>query len=109
MNFIKVCRIEVDVVRKSLLLLLLASLLFLISCSKLGNDGKDSDKTSKGTFPQTGIKAEEGADRRIVSVMINNNREARPQPGLSQSDTVFEMIAEGNKTRLLEFLKSAQL
>src|SRR5690625_285391 len=108
MNFIKVCRIEVDVVRKSLLLLLLASLLFLISCSKLGNDGKDSDKTSKGTFPLTGIKAEEGADRRIVSVMINNHPAARPQSGLSQADIVFEMLAEGNMTRFLAFFQSEQ-
>ena len=95
-------------VRKSLLLLLLASLLFLVSCSMLGNDGKDSDQTSKNTFPLTGINTDEGADRRIVGVMINNHPAARPQSGLSQADIVFEMLAEGNMTRFLAFFQSEQ-
>src|SRR5690625_7277432 len=74
----------------------------------LGNDGKDSDQTSKNTFPLTGINTDEGADRRIVGVMINNHPAARPQSGLSQADIVFEMLAEGNMTRFLAFFQSEQ-
>src|SRR5690625_550991 len=74
----------------------------------LGNDGKDSDQTSKNTFPLTGINTDEGANRRAVGVMINNHPSARPQSGLSQADIVFEMLAEASITRFLALFQSEQ-
>lgn len=99
-----------DVVKKYLPLLLLASLALFIGCSKTSNDGKDIEQTSKNsdTFPLTGIKADEGADRRIVGVMVNNHPAARPQSGLSQADIIFELLAEGEMTRFLAFFQSEQ-
>jgi hypothetical protein len=39
--------------------------------------------------------------RRPMAVMIENSEDARPQSGLSQSDVVFEAVAEGGITRFM--------
>jgi hypothetical protein len=57
-------------------------------------------------FPLTGERAEEVADNRVVSVMVNNHRKARPQSGLSQADIVYEVLAEGQITRFLALFHS---
>lgn len=57
-------------------------------------------------YPFTGIGTEEEVTNRIVSVMINNHPSARPQTGLSQADIVFEILAEGQVTRLLALFHS---
>ena len=41
--------------------------------------------------------------RRPLAVMIENSPDARPQSGLSQSDIVFEAVAEGGVTRFMAF------
>src|SRR5699024_9211741 len=60
----------------------------------------------KNTFPLTGIHTDQHVDNRIVSVMGNNHRKARPQSGLSKADIVFEILAEGQITRLLAIYQS---
>ncbi|WP_163539183.1 DUF3048 domain-containing protein [Gracilibacillus sp. YIM 98692] len=57
-------------------------------------------------YPLTGLEAEEEATNRIVAVMVNNHPKARPQTGLSQADLVFEILAEGNITRLMAMYQS---
>jgi hypothetical protein len=41
--------------------------------------------------------------KRPLAVMIENTPDSRPQSGLSQSDIVFEAVAEGGITRFLAF------
>ncbi|MBO1911003.1 DUF3048 domain-containing protein, partial [Microvirga sp. 3-52] len=41
-----------------------------------------------------------------VAVTINNHPLARPQSGLSEADIVYELITEGNVTRLLALFQS---
>src|SRR5690625_595927 len=59
-------------------------------------------------YPLTGIEANEPIDHRIVSVMVNNHVQARPQSGLSKADIVFEILAEGDITRFLALFHSEQ-
>ena len=56
--------------------------------------------------PFSGRPLEEEAKNRPVLVTINNQVEARPQSGLSSADVVYEMLAEGDVTRLLALFQS---
>ncbi|UJL47251.1 DUF3048 domain-containing protein [Virgibacillus sp. NKC19-16] len=67
------------------------------------DEGSDE---SENVFPLTGIETDKKVNDRIVSVMVNNHDSARPQSGLSKADIVFEILAEGNITRLLAFYQS---
>lgn len=58
-------------------------------------------------YPLTGEKTTEKPTQRAVGVMVNNHKKARPQTGLSEADIVFEMLAEGNITRLLAIFQSS--
>ncbi|SDC09589.1 Protein of unknown function [Pelagirhabdus alkalitolerans] len=95
--------------------------LFLIGCSNNDTDatGQDLDHRSvdkdpvesidlgsEYMYPLTGMGTDEEPNNRIVSVMVNNHPEARPQSGLSQADMVFEILSEGNTTRLLAMFQS---
>lgn len=91
-----------------------------MACSKDDDQAKENETTEneiedneteevpKNTYPLTGIATNEGADQRIVSVMVNNHRKARPQSGLSKADIVFEILAEGDVTRFLALYQSEQ-
>lgn len=50
----------------------------------------------------------EANKRPVISVMIENSKDARPQSGLSQAGVVFEAIAEGGITRLLALYQDQQ-
>lgn len=56
--------------------------------------------------PFSGKPLEQEATNRPVLVTINNQVEARPQSGLSSADVVYEMLAEGDITRLLALFQS---
>lgn len=56
--------------------------------------------------PFTGIQSEEKITQRPVLVTINNHPLARPQSGISEADIVYELVAEGNVTRLLALFQS---
>lgn len=44
---------------------------------------------------------EENVSRRPVAIVINNLRQALPQSGIGQADILYEVLAEGNITRLV--------
>jgi len=60
----------------------------------------------KYQLPFTGEMVAEEPNQRPVLVTINNQQEARPQSGLNAADIVFEMLAEGEGTRLLALYQS---
>ncbi|WP_106406335.1 DUF3048 domain-containing protein [Bacillus marinisedimentorum] len=62
----------------------------------------------KHTFPLTGIGTDEEIGTRPVAVMVNNHPKARPQSGLHKADVVYEVLAEGDITRLLAVFQSEQ-
>jgi len=87
---------------------ILMVLLLLSACS---NDETEENKGASeegGLFPLTGMETDEGVNNRIVGVMVNNHPKARPQTGLSKADIVFEMLTEGDITRLLALYQSEQ-
>lgn len=59
--------------------------------------------------PLTGEAIDQPLDNRIIAVMVNNHPKARPQSGLSVADIVFEILAEGNITRLMAMFHSQVL
>ena len=56
--------------------------------------------------PFTGEPVKEEVTARPVIVTINNHINARPQSGISYADVIYEMLAEGNITRLLALYQS---
>ena len=70
-----------------------------------GQNGEDSaPKTEE--CPLNGklyskAQREKWETRRPLGIMIQNNLEARPQSGISTSDIIHEMVAEGGITRFL--------
>ena len=48
-----------------------------------------------------GVENEEDIKHRPIAVMIDNERNARPQSGITEADIVFEMPVEGNITRYM--------
>ncbi|KUP09956.1 lipoprotein YerB [Bacillus coahuilensis m2-6] len=58
------------------------------------------------TYPLTGLKVDEAATNRPIAVTVNNHPKARPQSGLHKADIVYEMLAEGDVTRLVAVYQS---
>ncbi|WP_159888179.1 DUF3048 domain-containing protein [Paenibacillus puerhi] len=56
--------------------------------------------------PLTGVESEDRKEARTVMVVVNNAPQARPQSGLMQADLLFEVLAEGEITRLIAFFQS---
>ncbi len=56
--------------------------------------------------PFTGLGSPVKLEQRPIMVMINNAPPARPQSGLNQADLVYEVLAEGEMTRLLAVFHS---
>ena len=56
--------------------------------------------------PFSGERSEDEFTNRPVIVTINNHPKARPQSGIASADIVYEMVAEGNITRLLALYQS---
>jgi hypothetical protein len=55
----------------------------------------------------TGLRIYEGyAVRRPLAVVINNIRASLPQSGISSADIIYEMLAEGDVTRLVAIFQS---
>ncbi|MDC3414192.1 DUF3048 domain-containing protein [Aquibacillus sp. 3ASR75-11] len=108
-------------------LFLLFLLIFLVACSNEeeatsnNEEQKEQDNTTEQTeqieepkqepefenvYPLTGIRTNDPVNDRIVSVMVNNATQARPQTGLTKADIVFEILAEGPITRFIAFFQS---
>ncbi|WP_370452260.1 DUF3048 domain-containing protein [Cohnella sp. AR92] len=112
-------------VRISILLALAASLLILPACGG-GNKAAEATPSAESSesasasasasenptaaflAPLTGLPSEQTVTKRPLTVMINNFAAARPQSGLSQADTVWEVLAEGGITRLVAVFQSKE-
>lgn len=49
---------------------------------------------------------EEYLDRRPIAVVINNLRDAQPQSGIASADIIYEVLSEGDITRLVGIFQS---
>ncbi|MGE7838767.1 DUF3048 domain-containing protein [Viridibacillus arvi] len=105
--------------KKKLMVGLLVLGVLIVGCSKDKEEKevkKEPEKTEvqaeaeveKKTYftPFTGLEVEQKPKMRPVMVTINNHPQARPQSGLTSADLVYEMVAEGNITRLLAVFQS---
>lgn len=69
----------------------------------------EEDLTGKAKNPLTGLYiAEEEAKKRPVAVTINNLHKALPQSGIGEADIIYEVLAEGEITRLVAIFQSLQ-
>lgn len=109
---------------KRYILLVMLSMLVFVGCSndedaeRQVTDHSKNDTTEqerepieveeKERFPLTGIETDEVPTQRFINVMVNNHPRARPQSGLSQADMVFEILSEGQTTRLMAMFHSEQ-
>ncbi len=67
----------------------------------------EEDLTGKAIDTLTGLYIdEEAAARRPIAVVINNLHKAKPQSGIAQADLIYEVLAEGDITRLVALFKS---
>ena len=102
-------------------LFMIALLLMITGCSKDKENTAESEDsiidenspeeadevvTLPYAAPFSGERAEQEFTNRPVLVTINNHPKARPQSGLTSADIVYEMVAEGNITRLLALYQS---
>ena len=102
---------------KKRMLFIMCSALLLGACSK----DEESPVTSTSaepeeveevveevlyTTPFTGEKVAEESLLRPILFTINNHPNARPQSGIAYADVVYEMLAEGDVTRLLALYQS---
>ncbi|KFL43075.1 hypothetical protein CH76_08715 [Lysinibacillus sp. BF-4] len=68
---------------------------------------KKVETTAASTYaPFSGEAVEEKPTLRPIIVTVNNHPDARPQSGLNAADIIYEMVAEGNTTRLLALFES---
>ncbi|UOR10197.1 DUF3048 domain-containing protein [Halobacillus amylolyticus] len=76
--------------------------------TKIEKEGKGeaTETSDENVYPLTGEPADGLVDHRILSVMVNNHSDARPQTGLSKADIVYEVLAEGPITRFLALFHS---
>lgn len=96
--------------KKIFIYLIMITTLLLVACAgKTGTDGWITKKNGETvyTYPFTGLETTEEPTGRAVAVMVNNQKEARPQSGLHEADIVFELLAEGNMTRFLALYQSS--
>jgi hypothetical protein len=104
---------------KKWLVVAVAAMIITSGCSKEKDVVEDQPKKQVGDmvkdkhepafqYPLTGLKTEEEPSARAVAVVVNNHPKARPQSGLHKADLVYEVLAEGNVTRLLAIFESEQ-
>ncbi len=94
---------------KMKMLAAVCSLFLLAACSDQADVKPSSGEVKEGangeamnyTAPFTGELVQEEVNQRPLLVTINNHPDARPQSGLGSADVVYEMLAEGDITRLL--------
>ncbi len=78
-----------------------------IETSVEGNDEQVEElENLPYTYPLTGVGTAEKPTLRPIAVTINNHPDARPQSGISKADVVYEMLVEGDATRLLAIFQS---
>ena len=104
---------------KRMLLLLVVFCIVLTGCSKKETNVPEINEEviEEETFsyeglaknPLTGLWIdEEVASRRPVAIMINNIKMALPQSGISEADVIYEVLAEGDITRLVAIFQELE-
>ncbi|WP_158734633.1 DUF3048 domain-containing protein [Alteribacillus sp. YIM 98480] len=68
----------------------------------------DDEQVYEEMHPLTGERTKEVSPYRPIAVMLNNHPAARPQSSLSKADIVYEVLTEGDVTRLLAIYQSEQ-
>src|SRR5690625_5113216 len=100
----------------TIIICILMSAILFAACSKKEekpvitepeNEGEEVEEQPLYTYPYTGLTTEEEPTNRAVAIMVNNHKDARPQSGLHEADIVFELLADGNITRLLALYHSS--
>lgn len=105
---------------KKLFIAMAFSTLLIGGCSKGSSEVKEDDTNmvdeettteepaQKGdkVAPLTGEAVKEEITQRPIMVTINNHPKARPQSGIEAADIIYEMLAEGDVTRLLAVYQS---
>src|SRR5690625_2624403 len=94
--------------KPSIFLITILSMFLFAACSKAATDeppelieDEDSHEQTVYTYPFTGLETNVEPTNRAIAVMVNNQKQARPQSGLHEADIVFEILAEGDVTRFL--------
>jgi hypothetical protein len=80
----------------------------LTACSENNNETNNDTEETDDTAPLTGVPSDEELNHRTLGVMLGNSSDARPQSGLHEADIVYEVLAEGNVTRLLAIYHSTR-
>lgn len=96
-----------------LVLLIIIAAVLLVYKIKLGKD----EQTENGNSILAGILKEEPKEEiktysgteRPIAVMIDNVGSARPQAGLNDAYMVYEIIVEGQQTRMMALFKNKDL
>ena len=70
-------------------------------------DKKEAEESEKVELPESNIKIFSGTDRPIA-FMIDNNKNAQPQASINKAYMVYEIIVEGNETRLMALFKGVE-
>jgi hypothetical protein len=103
---------------KKIMLLVLGISLVFVGCShekhkvvskpiKKEVSNKPKEEEAVTTYaPLNGEPVKAVSEQRPVAVMVNNHHLARPQSGLSKADIVYEVLAEGDITRLLAIFQN---
>jgi len=97
----------------------LACTCFLVGCSEKEEVVKEESNTSEEEIipvteevllpfvtPFTGESVADEVTQRPIIATINNHPDARPQSGIASADVIYEMLAEGDVTRLLALYQS---
>lgn len=99
--------------KMKILYLVVIALLMVTACSKSKeaekpkpSNGEPEKESEQYVSPFTGLTIEEENTARPVLATINNHPLARPQSGLSAADIVYEVLTEGDTTRLLALFQS---
>lgn len=75
-----------------------------------GQKGQETEEVEEVLLPYqtpfTGERVANEVNLRPIIVTVNNHPAARPQSGLASADVVYEMLAEGDVTRLLALYQS---
>ena len=103
--------------RKTKILVIILILLIVVAAILLylkitGNTGQAQNSSILAPLineePEKQIETFNGTDRPIA-VMIDNVGDARPQSGLNEAYMVYEIIVEGQQTRLMALYKGVEL
>ncbi|WP_239617898.1 DUF3048 domain-containing protein [Cohnella mopanensis] len=80
----------------------------VVPTSSASETASETPPSAAFLAPLTGLPVETEVTSRPFAVSINNLAPARPQSGLTQADTVWEVLAEGGITRFVAIFQSKE-